>query len=178
MPFGSTVEDCAALTSDVDAQTRCSALRAVAMFEAIKGMLVLSLGLALLGLLHKDIDTVLEMLLLHLHIDPEGHLAHELVQAASRITDRQLWGIAAFAAAYSGIRFTEAWGLWHRQVWAEWFALLSGTLYLPWETVALLKRPNVLHAVLLLVNLAIVLYMGYIRWQAHQRKKAAAPILS
>jgi uncharacterized membrane protein (DUF2068 family) len=81
------------------------------------------------------------------------------------MTDAGLWGIAAAAMAYAAVRFTEAWGLWHRRVWAEWFALLSGALYLPWEIVKLVEHPNRLHAAVFLGNLAILAYMACVRFR-------------
>ncbi len=34
---------------------------------------------------------------------------------------------------YSGARSVEAYGLWFERRWAEWFALISGAIYLPVE---------------------------------------------
>ncbi len=138
----------------------------MATFEGIKGAVVLLLALGLLTLLHKDVEGAAEQLLVHLHINPDRRLSHALLNAASRLTDARLWGFAGAAVAYTAVRFTEAWGLWHRRVWAEWFALLSGMLYLPWEIVKLAERANALHLLLFLGNLAIILYMLRIRWQA------------
>ena len=82
------------------------------------------------------------------------------------MTDARLWGFAAGALAYSIVRWVEAWGLWNRRVWAEWFALLSGALYLPLEFAKLVERPSALHIAVISVNLAILLYMARIRWRA------------
>jgi|SRR5271165_673525 len=147
----------------VDERSSKVGLRTVAAFEAAKGAVVLLLGLGLLSLLHKDVELAAEQLLEHLHINPDHRLSHAFLNAASRTTDSRLWTIAGAAAAYATVRFTEAWGLWNRRVWAEWFALLSGCLYLPWELTKVVERTNFLHVGLLLVNLAIVLYMLYIR---------------
>jgi uncharacterized membrane protein (DUF2068 family) len=150
----------------VDERTSAAGLRAVAVFEAAKGTIVLLLGLGLLALLHKDVESFAEGLLAHLHINPDRRLSHAVLHAASRVTDGQLWGIAAAAVAYTSVRYAEAWGLWHRRVWAEWFALLSGALYLPWEIVKLIERPNLLHGSVFAGNLAIVVYMLCIRARA------------
>ncbi len=147
----------------VDERTSAAGLRAVATFEAVKGILVLLLGFGLLSLLHKDVEDAAEHLLMHLHINPDRRLAQSFLNAASRVTDGRLWALAGAAAAYSTVRFTEAWGLWHRRVWAEWFALLSGALYLPWEILKIIERPNWWHSLLLTGNVAIVLYMLYVR---------------
>jgi uncharacterized membrane protein (DUF2068 family) len=141
-------------------------LRAIAVFEALKGIVVLLLGLGLLTFLHKDLEDTVEDLLIHLHVHPGGRLGRSILHAASHVTDAQLWGLAAVAIVYAAVRFTESWGLWHRRVWAEWFALLSGAIYLPWEVVKLIERPNAIHATLFLANAAIVLYMLYVRLDA------------
>ena len=74
--------------------------------------------------------------------------------------------LAGGAAAYSTVRFVEAYGLWHCRVWAEWFALLSGMLYLPWEIYEIIDRPTPIRFGILIANLAIVIYMLIIRLQA------------
>jgi uncharacterized membrane protein (DUF2068 family) len=66
------------------------------------------------------------------------------------------------------VRFTEAWGLWNRRVWAEWFALLSGALYLPWEIFKLVELPNWWHVGVFLLNIAILLYILNIRIAAYR----------
>ncbi len=43
---------------------------------------------------------------------------------------------------YSAIRFAEATGLWLEKQWAEWFALISGCLYLPIEIYELARMPH------------------------------------
>jgi uncharacterized membrane protein (DUF2068 family) len=154
----------------VDERSSKIGLRTVAAFEATKGVLVLALALGVLSLLHKDVESEAWSLLEHLHINPDHRLSYAFLRAAARMTDSGLWGIAGAAAAYSAVRFTEAWGLWNRRVWAEWFALLSGCLYLPWEFTKLVEHISLVHVGLLLVNLAIVLYMAYVRVQAVRAK--------
>jgi len=147
----------------IDERSSPAGLRAVAIFEAIKGTAVLLLALGLLTLLHKDAEDVAERLLLHLHINPDLRFGRAFLNAASKLTDARLWATAGAAAAYTAVRYIEAWGLWRRRVWAEWFALLSGTMYIPWELLKLVERPNPLHIVILAGNVAIILYMAYIR---------------
>ena len=162
-------------TDTVATPTRAAGLRAVATFEAIKGVIVLLLGLGILTLLHRDAERTAESLLTHLHLSPEHHLGHVILRAASGLTDGRLWALAAGAVAYSAVRFTEAWGLWNRRVWAEWFALLSGLLYVPWEIVEVVQRPNWIHMGLLAGNLLIVGYMLFIRIDACRIWKCREP---
>jgi uncharacterized membrane protein (DUF2068 family) len=72
------------------------------------------------------------------------------------------------------VRFTEAYGLWHAREWAEWFALLSGTLYLPWEIVAIVHHSDWFRWGILIINVMIILYMAELRfevfWGKHEAK--------
>ena len=85
------------------------------------------------------------------------------MNAAATISDARLWTIAAAIVAYSTVRFVEAWGLWNRRVWAEWFALLSGAMYLPLELLKIAERATWERVSVLAINAVIVLYMLYIR---------------
>ena len=149
------------------------ALRTVAVFEAAKGLIVLLLGLGVLRLVHKNLDEFAESLIRFLHVSPAGHLSNLFVTAAGRTTDKNLWLIAAAAMVYSIVRFAEAFGLWHDREWAEWFALLSGSMYLPWEVYSLMRHPHMLKWVVLTVNVAIVLYMLVLRVQAGAHRSRA-----
>jgi uncharacterized membrane protein (DUF2068 family) len=149
----------------VDERTSAVGLRTVATFESIKGIAVLLLGVALF-VVHRNAEDFAASLLYHLHIDPDKRLAHMLMDAATKVTDARLWTIAAAALSYSAVRFIEAWGLWNRRVWAEWFALLSGAMYLPWEILKLVERIDWERAGVLGINLVIIVYMLFIRVRA------------
>jgi uncharacterized membrane protein (DUF2068 family) len=53
--------------------------------------------------------------------------------------------------------------LWRARAWAEWVALFSGAIYLPYEVVRLAHRVTLLHVSVFLVNLAVVAFMFYLR---------------
>src|SRR5579871_5329605 len=149
------------------------ALRGVAMFEAAKGLIVLLLGLGLLRLVHKNLDEFAEQLIRFLHASPGGRLSNLFVHAADKTTDKGLWALAAAAMVYSLVRFAEAYGLWHSREWAEWFALLSGAMYLPWEVYSVSRDPDPMKWVVLLGNVVIVVYMLVLRVQAESQRSAA-----
>lgn len=139
-------------------------VRAVAVFEALKGTLVLVAGFGLLALVHRDLEDLAERLVLHSHLDPASHYPRVFIEAASHMNDSRLRWLAALAFAYSVVRFVEAYGLWHMRAWAEWFAILSGCLYLPVELYELIERPTHLHGLVLFFNSVIVAYLLYVRF--------------
>ena len=52
---------------------------------------------------------------------------------------------------------------------AEWLAFASGAIYLPFEIIELMATPSLLHVSILVVNLAVVLYMLYLRTWGRSR---------
>jgi len=153
----------------IDQRASRVGLRAVATFEAGKGLLVLILLILLLAV-HNRIEDYAEDLLYHLHIDFDRNFAQRFLQGASRLSDSPLWTVAIAATLYAMVRFIEAWGLWNRRVWAEWFALLSGALYLPWELMKVAERVTWEHLGILAANIVIILYMLSIRISASRNK--------
>lgn len=137
------------------------ALRSIALYEAGKGALILLTGLGLLSLLHRDVEHFAEQLLRHLHLNPASHYPHIFLDAANHLTEPRILLLAVGAAAYSAVRFVEAYGLWRGRQWAEWFAALSGGIYIPFEIRELQVRMTVLSLGALVVNMAIVLFMLY-----------------
>src|SRR4029077_16299472 len=150
-----------------------NALRLVALLELIKGLLVLAVGFGVLSLVHRDAWDVAAALLRFLHVSQDRRYAQVFLDLADRVTDAKLWAIAAGAAVYSTLRFIEAYGLWKARAWAEWFALILGAFYLPFEIYEMARRITVVRTVVLLVNLAIVLYMLYLRIYERTRAQAS-----
>jgi uncharacterized membrane protein (DUF2068 family) len=137
-------------------------LRAVATFELAKGLIVILAACGILLLVHReDPWDIADGLLRLLHISPDHHFAQVFLDWADSLTEAKLWAVAAVALAYSLLRFVEAYGLWYAKAWAEWIALISGTLYLPFEIYNLVHRQSLLHVSVLLINIAVVLYMAY-----------------
>jgi len=139
-------------------------LRAVAALESFKGVLALLASFALFTLLHKDIGDIAEKVIESLHLNPAHRFVQAFLNAADRVSDRKIVAVACVGFAYAAIRFIEAYGLWNARAWAEWFAIISGSAYLPLEVVGLIRHPNAMHWTVLIVNILVVLYMIYVRW--------------
>ena len=135
----------------------------VAAFEAAKGAVVLAAGFGLLSLLHRDLQAWAEHIVELSHLNPARHYPTIFVEAMSRLNDSRIMMFAALASLYSTIRFVEAYGLWRLKPWAEWFAIISGSVYVPVEVYEIVVRPTWPRFGVLIVNLAIVAYLIYVR---------------
>jgi uncharacterized membrane protein (DUF2068 family) len=152
-------------------RARVQALRTIAVMESVKGVVVLA---AIISLYWVDPSDIAGAFLNYLHISPDRHFAHMLLRLADRLSNVKIWHLMVGASIYSGLRFAEAIGLWRSRAWAEWIALISGAIYLPYEISRLAHRVTFLHVSIFLVNLAVVAFMFYLRIYV-PRKETAAP---
>jgi uncharacterized membrane protein (DUF2068 family) len=137
----------------------------VALLEAAKGAVVVLVGLGLLALIHRDVQSVAEEVVRHLHLNPAMHYPRIFLDAASRLTDARLWVLAATALLYSLVRFTEAYGLWRQREWAVWFGILSGGIYLPVEAYELARSFSAIKVGIVIANLFVVGWLAWYRWR-------------
>ena len=91
--------------------------------------------------------------------------------------DANLITVLTIALLYSSLRFIESYGLWRQRVWAEWLAIVSGAIYLPLELYNLISRPSAFHWVILLINIAIVVYIAWVRWD-EIKSRQRGPVLA
>jgi uncharacterized membrane protein (DUF2068 family) len=141
-------------------------LRAVAFVEALKGVLALLGGYIFIRLIRHDVDfgEAAEHVLFFFHINPRHRLSQQFLYAADKVSSTSIAMIAGIAIAYAILRFLEGYGLWRQRVWAEWLAIVSGCLYIPVEVYKLVRRPNELHWIILVINILVVLYIAWVRW--------------
>lgn len=134
-------------------------LKPIAVFEALKGVIALLASLGLHELVGDNVAQVINVLVTHLHLNPASEIPSVFIHAASEVTDSRIVLISIGALLYSIIRFVEAYGLWHSMRWTEWFALVSGAVYLPFEAYESVVNPNVLSVALFAINFIIVCYV-------------------
>ena len=145
-------------------------IRAIAVLEATKGLIVLAAGIGALDFIGRDTEQAAEEIVRQFHLNPAHMIPRIFIAIAQNATPAHLWMLAAGAAAYALVRFVEAYGLWRERLWAEWFAVISGTIYIPWEIWELLKGISWSRVGLLAVNLLVV---GYLIWALLKNREKA-----
>lgn len=131
-------------------------LRAIALFEAGKGVIALLVagGLAAIGpdALQHQVERVLARF--GANADRFGT---DLLDA---ITPQTLHIAIAVALIYAAMRLLEAWGLWWHRAWASWLGVIGAAAYLPFEIYALWHHPDWMTWGVFLLNLLIVLVLA------------------
>lgn len=138
---------------------KSAALRTIAAFEAAKGVFALAAGFGLLGLLPHALQAPAHQIAGRLHLNAAKAAPRIFLQLADNLADGRLWLIALLAFAYSVARLVEAYGLWRARRWAEWLAVLSGGIYIPFELYELWLGISAIKLGALIANLAVVGYM-------------------
>ena len=134
-------------------------MRAVAFVEGAKAVLVLLAGFGLLTFIHKDIHEAALRLVEHIHLNPAKHYPRIFLDLTERLDDTKLWSMAIAAAMYSVVRMIEAVGLWLRKAWAEWFAVLTGGMYIPVEIFEVTRSATWPRVSVLVINVIVVSYL-------------------
>ena len=137
-------------------------LRWVAVYEALKGILVLGAAGAAFEFVHMDVQKIAERLVSHFHLDPASRYPRIFLGVASNLGDIHVLALGVGALSYALIRLIEAYGLWYGRRWAWIFGMASAGLYLPIEIFELVKHVNGIEVALFLTNIAIlaVLWRG------------------
>ncbi len=150
-------------------------LRTVAIIEATKGVLVLLAAFGFFEIIrHKlDLDAVAGNLLYFFHVNPNLRISHVVMRLAGRVMDANVLTVLTIATLYSSLRFIESYGLWRQRVWAEWLAIISGAIYLPYEAYKLVRRPTAIHWAVLLINIVVVAYIVWVRWDEIKERRRA-----
>ncbi|NVN91677.1 MAG: DUF2127 domain-containing protein [Desulfuromonadales bacterium] len=147
-------------------------LHVVALFEGTKGLLVLAVGFGLLSFIHKDIHEAALRLVNYFHFNPARHYPRIFLELMEHITDAKLWSLAIAALMYFVVRMVEAVGLWLRKTWAEWFAVLTGGMYIPFELFEVVRRVTWPRVTVLFINVGIVSYLLFVLIKNGEKRRS------
>lgn len=136
-------------------------LRVIAVFEAVKGLLVLLVGGGLLDLARYDIQKVGLSVIDHFKFEQENSTV--LVHLLKGLTQGGILLASAGAVVYAVIRFAEAYGLWHGKGWAQWLGILSCGSYLPVEFYGIYHKLTGLKVGVTSVNILLLGYLVFVR---------------
>jgi uncharacterized membrane protein (DUF2068 family) len=147
-------------------------LKSIAIVEALKGVVVLLAAAGAVSLVHENAQVIADEIVRQFHLNPASRYPRIFLDAISSLNSTKMWLLAAGAFLYSGIRFIEAYGLWHERTWAEWFGVISGALYLPLEIYELFRGVTVIKLLLLGTNLLVVGILARAIQRNRQRQRA------
>jgi uncharacterized membrane protein (DUF2068 family) len=131
----------------------------IAIFKIFKGLALVAVGIGALRLLHKDVAAETERWIELLRVDPHNHYIHRVLEKLSILDARKLKELSVGTFFYSALYLTEGIGLALRKRWAEYFTIVSTSLFIPLEIYELVKHVSLAKGILLLANAGIVAYL-------------------
>jgi uncharacterized membrane protein (DUF2068 family) len=149
---------CACVIISVRAQ-RSSLLPWVVAFKAFKTIVLTILGASLLVTRHDNPVDILARIALAVHLPFTSELLNRAMAVAARLTVANQTGLAISAFGYALLIGTEGIGLYLRKPWGRWFTIIATSSLLPLEVYELVRQVTPLRIVILLANVAIVVYL-------------------
>ena len=143
-------------------------LRAIAAFEAIKGVAALAAIIGALDLMHHDVRHLAIVLIGRFGLNPDARYPSILLHYADLLPGANVRLLVFLASGYILVRLAEAYGLWNERAWGEWLGTLSSGIYLPFEIGHLMHRPSVISAVVLAGNAFLVSFLVFQLWGRHR----------
>jgi uncharacterized membrane protein (DUF2068 family) len=137
------------------------ALFVIAIFKFIKGALLLALACGALTMLHKDVASNVALWLDQLRINPDNQVIGTLLSKLQLVHTKELKQLSALGLGYAGLFLTEGTGLLFRQRWAEWLTIIATSSFMPLEAYELVKKLTAMRLLVLLANIAVVLFLVY-----------------
>lgn len=142
-------------------------VRLIIIERAVRGSLVLILGIALLTR-SRQVGRIVREWVLELDINPERRLIPRALVAMLRpfvsLSTRTVLIIGLSAVLFAFLELTEAVGLARRRRWAEYLTVIAGCIGIPFEISEVVNRQTPIRIGFLVANVAIVIYLA---WQKH-----------
>lgn len=142
-----------------NAESHSRGLLLIAVFKLFKALTLLAVGIGALNLMHKDVAAQLERWVELFRGDPHNQYIHWVLEKLSILDARKLEELSVGTFFYSALFLTEGIGLALRKRWAEYFTIVSTSLFIPLEVYELAKRVTLAKGILLLANAGIVVYL-------------------
>jgi uncharacterized membrane protein (DUF2068 family) len=149
------------MTSKRNSEKKDRGLLAIAVFKIVKGLGLMAVGFGALHFLHRDVAVVIANWVDLLRIDPQNHYLRRLLEKVANVDDKKLRELSAGTFFYSALFLCEGVGLALRKRWAEYLTIISTASLMPIEILEICKKPSAAKVVLLVVNLAVVVYLVF-----------------
>lgn len=143
----------------------------IAAERALRAVLLIALGIALLSHPHANWAKDISDLARHLGLDPNSNGIHKVLDKVRHISPSQDVFFGIVALAYGVLEGAEAYGLFKRRRWGEWLTVIATSLLLIPEVWEIGKSATPLKIGGLIVNLAIV---AYLLWRIRRENRQAS----
>jgi uncharacterized membrane protein (DUF2068 family) len=137
-------------------------LMTIAAYKFVKASALLALGFGELHYLHRNLAQEIAHLVDLLRVDPHNHYLMWLMERVSKVDEHRLRQLSVGTFFYAVLFLCEGTGLALGRRWAEYLTIVSTASLLPIEVYEIFARPSSGKGIVLLANLAIVVYLVWV----------------
>jgi uncharacterized membrane protein (DUF2068 family) len=131
----------------------------IVAFKAFKTLTLTTLGVTLLTARHSDPVDVLTRIALTVHLPVSSRLFDRALRFAANLTVTKETALAFTAFGYAALMGTEGVGLYLRKPWSRWFTIGATSSLIPIEVYEIVRELHPVRVLVLLANVAIVVYL-------------------
>ena len=131
----------------------------IGVMKLLKAAGLLALGIGLLSLLHRDAEETVKHWMEFLRVDTHARLVEEVLAKIAGVSHRTMRRLGVGTLLYSAVFSTEGIGLIRGKGWAEYMTTGVTISFLPIEAYEFVTHPNLVKALVTLVNIAVVSYL-------------------
>jgi uncharacterized membrane protein (DUF2068 family) len=171
----STSRSLAGTVASPDTKTASHAKRdgwvvTIGIFKLVKAVLLIAVAAGLLRIFEAGTARTITECIEALRIDPQNRIVQWVAEHLFGIHRRHLPLMAVGTVLYAVVFATEGVGLLLGKHWAEYLTIGVTISFIPIEVFELVQHVNVLKAVTIVVNVAIVIYLI---WKVRSHRKEA-----
>jgi uncharacterized membrane protein (DUF2068 family) len=143
----------------------------IGVLKLLKAVVFVLVGIGAVRLLHKDVVDLFSRLLAELNFDPESRFVNTVLDKVALLNDHRLRMISTAIFSYATLDVVEGVGLLLEKAWAEYLTIIVTASFLPWEMFEVVRHITWIKLILLIVNIAVVVYLIYdVRKSLHSRE--------
>lgn len=125
----------------------------------MRGLLLVGAGVYLIGHAGANFGSIANHVARSVELDPRRPFVRHLIARLGALRRHEVRVFGVGALGYGVLELVEGVGLWLEQRWAEWLTVVATSLLIPLEVYELVRRPTVLKAIGIAVNVLIVIYL-------------------
>lgn len=131
----------------------------IAAFKLFKGLVLVAVGIGAVKLLNKGAAAEMYHWANAFRVDPGGRYLQRALARLPILDEKKLKELSVGTFFYAALLLTEGTGLMLRKHWAEYFTIFVTSSFIPLEAYELIRRASFAKGIVLLLNVAIVIYL-------------------
>ena len=144
------------------------ALATIAIYKFVKATLSLLSAILAWRLMNPHVEAAMRTWAESQPVGFSEHLLREALAQVSGVPASRWRALGLVSLAYASVFTLEGVGLWRERRWAEYLTIVTSSLLLPFEFIAVMHRVTLVRTGVLLANAVIVAYLIVVTTRHHR----------